>query len=137
MRALKIQLTFCLMLSLAGCGGKPAVPLSFYLNEQEQQKGVAIGPESKAALVVSRVEMVAPDVVKRNVTIKLLPADANAFEKLTTDNLGKTVTIVQGSNVLATPRIFEPIPAQAGVTFPIGTNIDFESAYRELVRLSK
>ena len=81
--------------------------------------------------------MVASDAAQRKVTIKLLAADASAFEKLTADNFGKTLIMVQGSNVLAAPRISEPISAQAGIIVPIGTNVDFEHTYRELLKLSR
>jgi len=136
MRSLQFSLICGYTLLLFGCTKDPGVPLSFYLSDQDQSSAVAV-PTNTAALAVSQVEMVASDATQRKVTIKLLAADASAFEKLTTDNFGKTLIMVQGSNVLAAPRISEPISAQAGIIVPIGTNVDFEHTYRELLKLSR
>lgn len=124
------------LLLLFGCSKEPGVPLSFYLSNQEQS-GPIVVPTNKAALVVTEIELVAPEVAQRRVTIKLLAADASSFEKLTTDNFGKTLVIVQGTNLLAAPKIKEPILAQASVVLPIGTNVDFEHTYWELRKLSR
>ena len=138
MRALHIIVTLGLMFLCYGCTSKQAgVPLSFYLSDQEPKNGVATVPDGQAALVVGQLQFVASDAAQRKLTIKLFPADASVFEKLTTDNFGKTIVLVQGSNMLASPRVSEPIPAQAGITFPVSTNLDFQSVYRELQRLSK
>jgi hypothetical protein len=123
------------MLFLFGCSKKPGGPLSFYLSDQGQS-GAAVQTNT-AALVVTQLEMVASEAAQRSITIKLLPADASSFERLTTDNFGKPFFVVQGTNVLATPKITQPIPAQAGIMLPIGTNVDFEHTYRELLKLSR
>jgi len=136
MRSLQFSLICGLMLLLFGCSKKPGVPLSFYLSDQDQS-GAAVVPTNTAALVVTQVAMVAGESAQRRITIKLLPADASAFEKLTTDNFGKTLFAVQGTSVLAAPKITQPIPVQAGIMFPIGTNVDFEHTYRELLKLSR
>lgn len=123
------------MLPILGCSNQAGVPLSFYLcgEDYDSQSGI---PTNAPALVVSQVLMVAGEPALGRVTIKLSPPDAGVFEKLTTDNFGKTVVVVQGTNVIATPRITQPIPVQAGIMLPISTNVDFGGTYRELLRLS-
>ena len=136
MRALQFSVICGFMLLLAGCSREPGVPLSFHLSDLEPS-GIATVPTNTAALVVSQVDMVAPDAAERKITVKLLSADAGVFEKLTTDNFGKTLIVIQGTNVLSAARILQPIPVQAGVILPIGTNVDFEHTYRELLKLSR
>ena len=136
MRSLQFSLTCGFMLLLFGCSKEPGVPLSFYLSDSDQSSAVGI-PTNTAALVVSEVAMVAAEPAQGRVTIKLLPADASVFEKLTTDNFGKMVVVVQGTNIIATPRITQPIPVQAGIMLPIRTNVDFELTYRNLLKLSR
>ena len=134
-RTLQLSAIFCFFL-FYGCGRETGVPLSLYFTDQEQQDAAAI-PAKTPELVLTQVAMVASDAPKRRITIKLLQADADAFEKLTTRNIGKTLIIVQGSKVLTTPKILETISARAGMTFTVSTNLDFESVDRELFKLSK
>ena len=130
-------ITLGLIFLCAGCSKQAGIPLRFYLSEQEPKDSVAAIPNGQPALVVSQVQLVASDPSQRKLTIKLFPPDATAFEKLTTDNYGQTIVLVQGSKVLASPRVSEPIPARAGITFPVSTNLDFQSVYRRLQALSK
>src|SRR5258705_6580517 len=124
MRTLQSSLMCGFILLLFGCSHKEAgVPLSFYLTDQDPNGAAAI-PTNAAALTVSELEMMASEPAVRRITIKLVPSDAGVFEKLTTDNFGKTVVVVQGTNVLATPRITQPIPVRAGIMLPISTNVD-------------
>jgi hypothetical protein len=123
------------MLPILGCRKQTGVPRSLYLCAEDYDSRSGI-PTNAPALVVSQVQMVAGEPTLGKVTIKLSPPDAAVFEKLTTDNFGKTVVVVQGTNVLATPRITQPISAQAGIMIPISTNVDFGRAYQELLRLS-
>lgn len=134
MHALQISLICGMVLLLFGCSKEAGVPLSFYLSDQSQS-GAAAVPTNTAALVVTQVESVALDAAQRKVIIKLLPADASSFKKPYTDNWGRTVVIVQGANVLATPPIQQLILAQAWITLPIATNVDFGPTYREILKL--
>jgi hypothetical protein len=137
MRAFLFSMTACFLLLLFGCSSKEAgVPLRFNLSDQDQN-GAAVIPTNAAALAVSEMQMVRAETPQRRITIKLLPTDASAFERLTTDNFGKTVVVVQGTNVVATTRISEPISAQAGIILPIRTNVDFEHTYQDLLKLSR
>jgi hypothetical protein len=123
------------MLPIVGCTKQAGVPLSIHVCAEDYVVQAGI-PTNAPALVVSQVLRVAGEPAQRKVTIKLSPPDAGVIEKLTTDNPGKKVVIVQGTNVLATPRITGPILARAAIVFRINTNVDFERTYRELVRLS-
>jgi hypothetical protein len=136
MRSLPFSLTCCSLLLLFGCSKEPGVPLSFYLSDQES-RGPVVVPTNAAAFVVTQVEGVGSEAAHRKVTIKLLASDASAFEKLTRDNLWKTLVVVQGTNVLATPKISDPIPARGAIVFRIGTNVNFENTYRDLLKLSE
>ena len=122
------------VLLLVACSKKPALPLSFYVMDQEVDPTRAI-PTNAPTLVVSQVQAVFPEPAEGRVSIKLMPRDAAEFEKLTTDNLGKTVVVVQGTNVISMPRITGPIPVRARIMMPISTNIDFGRTYRELAKL--
>jgi len=136
MRALLLSLLCGFSILLAGCGKEAAASLSFHLSDQDQG-GTAIVPTSAAALVVTQVETVASEATQRRITIKLLPADASIFEKLTKDNSGKTLIIVLGRNVLATQKISQPVPAWAAINFALNTNLDFEGVYPQILKLSK
>lgn len=136
MRAFQITIVLSLTLLYCGCRREPATPLSFYLSDQEPSiKGTSI-PTNSPVLTVTRLRFVAPDNSVRKITIKFYPKDADAVEKLTTDNLGKTVVMIQGTNVLTVSRVTVPISARAGFLFPVSTNVDFDAAVRELLRLS-
>jgi len=99
MRPLSIITTFSLTLLFAGCGG-PKEPVSFYLSSQKPTSGSSFVPTNPPVLVVTRLTFVAPDTDQHTISIKFFPADASVIEKLTTENFGKTVVIVQGTNVL-------------------------------------
>jgi hypothetical protein len=124
------------LLLLSGCSKQVGVPLSFHLSDQKQGDPATL-PKDKPALVVKQVEVFEHDAAQRKVSIKLLPTDSRAFEKLTADNIGKTLIFVQGSNVLMAPKNLHPIPAGTIISFSISTNLDFESVYQELLKLSK
>lgn len=136
MRILHISLICGFMLPLLGCTKQAGVPLSFHLSDQNYDSAAGI-PTNAPSLVVSQLQMVAAEPAQGRVTIKLFPADAGVFEKLTTDNFGKTVVVVQGTNIVATPRITQPIPVQAGIMLPISTNVDFGRTHQELLKLSR
>jgi hypothetical protein len=137
MRRLHIIVTLGLTLLFFGCSREPVKPLSFYLSEQKPTYGDLAIPTNLAALVVSRLQFITPDMAQHTISIRLLPADASAIEKLTTDNFGKTVVMVQGTNVLSVSSILAPVPAQADFMFPVNTNLDFGSVCRELSNLSR
>jgi len=134
MRPLSIITTFSLTLLFAGCGD-PKEPVSFYLSSQKPTSGSSFVPTNPPVLVVTRLTFVAPDTDQHTISIKFLPSDANAIEKLTTENFGKTVVIVQGTNVLSAAVVSAPVPPDAGFMFPVNTNLDFENVYRSLSRL--
>lgn len=92
-------------------------------------------PTGPATLVVSRLAFVDPDEAQHTITVKFIPKDASAIEKLTIASIGKTIVIVQGSNVLSVAVVSAPVPPEAGLMIPVNTNLDFECAYRALLRL--
>ena len=134
MRAPNIIIALGLILLFAGCGG-PKEPVSFYLSDQKPSEARGVIPAGSASLVVSKLTFVASDPDQHTISIKFLPADASAIEKLTRDNIFKTVVIVQGSNVISAAVVSTPVPPDAGFMFPVNTNLDFESVYRALSRL--
>ena len=92
-------------------------------------------PTNTPSLVVSNLQMVGVEPAQGRVTVRLFPQDAGAFERLTEENQGKTLILVQGTNILAAPKIVGRIPAQAGIMIPISTNADFGGTVQELLKL--
>jgi len=136
MRRSQIFITLGIVLLLCGCRHKEKTePLAFYLSKPAPT-GASVEAEKKPSLVVSKLDMVAPDQGQRKVTIKLLDSDAAAFEKLTSRNIGKTLILVQGGNVLADATVSQAIPVTAGIMVSVNTNIDFENACLNLLKLS-
>jgi hypothetical protein len=134
MRTLSIIITLNLTLLFVGCGG-PKEPVSFYLSSQKPTFDIGTISTNTPALVVTRLTFVASDTDQHTISIKFLPADADVIQKLTTENIGGTVVMVQGSNVISASVVSAPIPPDAGFTFPVNTNLDFESVLRALSRL--
>ena len=119
---------------LAGCSKEPGVPLFFHLSDGNMAQTVAV-PTNSPSLVVSNLQMVGVEPAQGRVTVRLFPQDAGAFERLTEENQGKTLILVQGTNILAAPKIVGRIPAQAGIMIPISTNADFGGTVQELLKL--
>jgi hypothetical protein len=135
MRILSVITMLSLTLLFAGCSGPKEEPVSFYLSSQKLTSGSATIPTNPPVLVVTRLTFVAADAEQHTITIKFLPADASAIQKLTTENIGGTVVIVQRSNVISAAVVSAPVPPDAGLMFPVNTNLDFESVYRAISRL--
>jgi hypothetical protein len=134
MRRLSIALGLALL--LCGCSHKEkVVPLAFYLSAPAVT-GQPTHAEDKPSLVVSRLEFVAPDAGQRKVAIKLKDKDAKEFEALTAKNIGRTLILVQGGNVVADATLSEAIPPEAGIRVDVNPNIDFERACLNLIKLS-
>ena len=134
MRVLNILIGLSLTLLYAGCSGSKE-PVSFYLSDQKPAKGGGSVPAGPATLLVSKLRLVAPHEAEHMITIKFIPSDASAIDKLTTENLGKTIVMVQGTNVLSVSRVFTPVHPDGGLMFPVNTNLDFDSVYRALLKL--
>jgi len=134
MRRLSIAVGLALL--LCGCSHKEKnVPLAFYLSAPAVT-GEPTRAEDKPALVVSKLDFVAPDIAGRKVAIKLKGNDAKEFETLTAKNIGRTLILVQGGNVVANATLSEAIPPDAGIRVSVNTNIDFERACLNLIKLS-
>lgn len=134
MRPLSIIIALGFTLLFAGCGGIKG-PVSFYLSNEEPTSSGGLIPTNPPALVVARLRSVFPDPARHTITINFFPADASAIQAFTTDNIGKTVVMVQGSNVLSVAKVLSPVPPDAGLMIPVNTNLDFRSVYRALSRL--
>jgi hypothetical protein len=136
-RALCKIVTLSLAFFYLGCSREPGKPLSFYLSDQEPTFGSGVIPATPATLVINKLQFVITDAAQHIMTIKFFPADASTIEKLTIDNFGKTVVMVQGTNVLCMSRISVPVGEKAAMIFPVRTNLDFEIVTRELLNLSR
>ena len=133
MRAPNAIIALGLILLFAGC--RPKEPVSFYLSDQKPSMGGGSIPVGPATLVVSKLQFVGPDEAQRTISIKFILSDASAIERMTTENIGKTIVMVQGTNVLSVSKVFAPVLPDAGLMFPVNTNLDFESVYRAISRL--
>lgn len=134
-RLISIIVALGLILLSAGCSG-PKQPVSFYLSNQGPTSGGNSIPTNTAALVVTRLRSVYADFTGRTVSISFFQPDADVIEKLTADNIGKTMAVVQGTNVLDVGPIAAVVPPNASLMFRVNTNLDFQSVYRELLKLS-
>jgi hypothetical protein len=138
-----------LLLGCAGCRSEeqePLEPLMCYIIGPTVE--VSANPQfseirastATPALVIAELEALYVDEsfsVNRKLSLKFRPADAAVFERLTHDNIGSRIALVHGADVVAAPKIVEPISADVRVMFPIATNLDATSIYRRLRKLVK